>query len=500
MTERRMTGFKTVPSRLVTGILTIALVLWGAPAPIARADNNQLIITPATGSTSVGAAAQTYSVKALFITSGTSPQRAAGTVTFPANLLQASATTLGSGWAGTAAVNQGQGTISFSLTRSSTDTGFSTLFTVALKPTAAGTAVISFSGDSYVNNSPTSYKSSVVTIASPAPPAAGSPPAPKPSVSVRPSTVPTPTVSVSPTPTPSTEPEPEDTPDPTGIVSAVQIQPRYNAATVTWKVNAPNPKSTATYGSSSSEMDKQAVVALTDGMFSTNITGLEPGKRYYFSIAGSGTNTATGTYTGTIVTSGLPVTMTITENDAPVKGAQIRVDSRTFTTAASGKASFGLATGDYKAVITTETASKTVELTIVKKTIPENGSAPESQTFAYNLTSSPLEGGPGSGTTILTFLGVLVGGTVVLAFGFLGFMAYRRNKFERSPVSSTPSSTVVIDDGYNWRQEQNPRPEAPRQPVEAPPQNASPQSRHNNSVYIDEEEPLDMFERPPGKQ
>lgn len=484
--------------RTIAIILVMTLAIYEAFVPIAYAADHELRITRANGQTSaqttVGAAAETYHIKAYVDrpAPGGGDDIADGVVTFPPGLIQASAAAPGSGWAGAPVINQGAGTIRFQLSRSATRTGFTTLFTVSLKPIGAGTAAIDFGGSSFVNNASTPIRiGSVITIINPAP-TTPSQPAPKPPTPAKPST-PTPIVSVTPTPTPSIEPELPSTPDPTGLIDTVQIQSRYNTATITWKVNAANPKSTIKYGSQASTLDKEGVATVADGTFTSTIRGLEPGVRYYFSINGSGDAVADGSYTGTILTSGFPVTITVTENNIAVKGAQIKVGTRTYTTAASGKITFGLAEGTHKATISTETASQTVSLVVAKKTIPANDGTPETQSFTYNLTSSPLESGPGSGTTILAFLGALVGGTVIIAFGFLGFMAYRRRKYDTGG-SATPLSTVVIDDGYNWHQNQTEQSNEPLT-VAPTPNPAQSAPHYNNSVYIDEEEPLDMFEK-----
>ena len=53
--------------------------------------------------------------------------------------------------------------------------------------------------------------------------------------------------------------------------------------------------------------------------------------------------------------------------------------------------------------------------------------------------------------------------------------------------SSHPGTTVVIDDGYNWRQE------ADTPPTPMPPQ--APPTPPNSSVFLDDEEPTDMFDK-----
>lgn len=474
--------------RFVSLLMVVCALVSLIPAGIARADANQLIVTPNPHSMRVGEE-QSFSIKA-YIDSSVSPQSAVGTVTFPPGQLQAKNPASSSGWSGNPAINQGQGTISFNMSRNSSTTGFSTVFTVTFRATSGGTAVIGFGGDSRVNNETTSYKSAVISITNPAPAQSS---APKPSTAPKPSVAPVPIVSSTPSPTPTTTPDPQPTPDPTGVVDSVLIKSFYNSATIAWSVNVTNPTSTLQYGSKASTLDKQATVTKTaDGSYTTTIPGLEPGNRYYFSINGSGGGKS-GTYSGTIVANGYPVTVTVTENNIAVKGAQVKVGSRTYSTSSNGKASFGLATGNYKITITTETASQTFDLAVAKKAILESGSPPESQTFAFNLSSSALAQGPGSGATIMAFVGALLVGTILITLGFFGVTAYKRRRFESGDTSSVsqPSPTVIIDDGYDWHKDTTPQ-RPPLSPIDAP--TLSP-PRHNNSVYLDEEEPLDMFEQ-----
>lgn len=483
-----------ITHKIIPVALTLSMVIALLPSGIVKAAANQLLVTPNSASMTVGGE-QSFLIKAYIDTSSAS-QTATGTVTYTAGMLQAKNIATSDGWSGTPAINQSQGTITFSLTRPSSNTGFSTLFSVTFRAISGGTAVAGFSGDSRVNNVTTVYKSSSMSISNPAPTPVTPPAAtPKSSVVPQPSVTPLPIVSSTPTPDPVPSEEPAPTPDPTGIVDKVVIKPQYTSATLTWAVNAGNPKTTFRYGSSASSLDREGTTQRTpDGGFTSTIQGLEPGQRYYFSITGSGDGATDGTYSGTIIATGYPITITVAENTIAVKSAQVKIGNRTYTTASSGKVSASLAAGQYTALVTTETASSSFDFTVAKKTVPTDGSAPEAQSYSFSLSSSALAQGPGSGTTILTFIGVLLGGTVLMSFGFFGFMAYRRRKFETGSTQST-ASTVIIDDGYDWRHNETP-PEAPSQASLAPPTLSPPAlPHHNNSVYLDEEEPLDMFEK-----
>ena len=330
------------------------------------------------------------------------------------------------------------------------------LFSVKFRAVNAGSPTVWFENSS-INSSALgneNYTNGSFPVYDPSPPPSTPP---KPSQTPKPSTPPVITKpSTTPTPTPSQAPEEEQpiqtTPDPTGLVDNVNIQPLYTSSSVSWLVNAGNPKSTFRYGESSATLSQSSTpTRKEDGTFSVAISNLTPGKRYYFSIDATGDGGKAGSYSGTIATTGYPVVLVVNENDASAKSAQATIGSRTYNIT-NGKTAISLAAGKYTGKITTATATKAIEFVVEAKTIPEDGNRPESQTFTYNLASSALQGGPGSGMSLLSFVGIMVVGLITLGFGFIGFMAYRRRQFENSAESSYHSSpTVIIEDGYDWQ-------------------------------------------------
>lgn len=480
---------------LSIGVMFVSSLLSLLPSNVSFAANDQLLITnDSTYQVSVGASF-TVGVKA-FISSTANPQTAVGSVRYPTGQLRVVSAQPNDSGFGNPSLSQSSGSVGFNASRSSTTKGVVKIFDITFQAVGSGTAVVEFSGDSIVNNSTTTYKSGVFSITSPTPSSTPSS-TPKPSNSPKPSVAPVPIVSSTPTPTPSSTPDVVilPTPDPNGVVTNVDTTPSYTSGKISWKVNAENPSSTLSYGTKSSDLNKQAAVSKNaDGTFSTAIDSLVPGQTYYFTINGSGSGDKKGTYSSTLTTSGYPVTITVTENGAAANGAQVRINNLTRTTNTDGKTSIGLAEGKYTAKITTSTANQEFELTVVKKTIPNDGSSPETQTFTYDLKSSALDQGGGSGTAILTFVGVLIGGTALVGLGFVGFMAYRRRQYESGAGPTGSQSTVIIDDGYNWREQVTSQPLAPP----STPQQLYPtptEHPHNNSVYIDEEEPEDMFDK-----
>lgn len=461
------------------------------PTHFAAADTaNRLLITSETEPANQITTGTTFTatVKA-YIDAASSPQSTQGTVSYPADKLDVvskNTSLTGTNKFDLPTLTQGNGTIGFNASRNSSQTGVALLFTVTFKAKSSGTAVVGFSGDNKINNAIVTYKSVVISITSPTPIVSTAPSTPKPTTVV-PSATPSVTPSTEPTAAPDDSTSIVATPDPTGVVTDVSIVSTYTNSTITWKVNAGHSKSSFVYGAKSSALNKQSSpTSDADGTFKTTISDLLPGTRYYFMITGTGDGNSNGTYSSAVITNGYPVTITVTENNIAAKNAQIQLGNLTKSTSENGKATLGLAEGTFTGKITTETASQTITVTVAKKTIPGDGSSPETQTFSYNLTSSPLQQGPGSSTAILTFVGILVGGSVLIGGGFVGFMTYRRRKLESAFDSGGSSTTVVIDDGYDWRQQANePTPMAP-----------SDDTPHGSSVHIDDEEPVDIFDKP----
>lgn len=429
--------------------MAICLVLSLVPTHSAFAINNKLFFVDVP--TQVDEESQfTIRIRAYannYLQDGT----AKGAVTYsPSNLLKVVKTSKSNSGYNSVSVSEGSGRVNFDAEHP--NQGFShEVFSLTFKAVKGGRVTIGFTGNgaSRVNNALTDLDAVSVQIKGKAKPPSNPTPSAPTNIPLPPPT------SSSSTPKPASPSEttaPQSTPDPTGLIDSVAVEPLYESSTVTWNVNASKASATLRYGVNSTTMNQQAkVTKKKDGSFSADIEGLVPGMRYYFTISGKGAGGKAGTYSGTIFTNGYPVTITVTENNIPVKNAVIQIGSITRSTNAEGKLSIGLAADNYNGTITTDTATMSFELTVEKKPIPANGSAPASQRYNYNLTSSVLENGPGSGPSILAFIGVLLGGTAVLGIGFIAFMAYRRRRFENefSPQSNNP--TVIIDDGYDWQ-------------------------------------------------
>lgn len=386
-------------------------------------------------------------------------------------------------------------TIRFIGAHSPPDDGLTTVLRANFRAKAAANpSIIQTTPDSAINDvaSPiSSPNSGKITIIDNTPPAPTYTP---PKASPIPYTPPIQTPKPSPSPSPITAPKDDDTyqpatPDPTGVIDSVEVSPNYTTATVSWKVKAENSSATFEYGDSLSELDKKVEVTKTDDTFSANVTNLTPGKRYSFTISAKGTGVTNSSYSGSINTDGYPVMFTTTENDTPIKNGLLKVGSSTYPISGD-KITIGLAAGKYSVTISTDTSSATQDITVTSKDIPSNGDDPELQSFKFALTSTILEGGPGTGTSALVFVGALIGGAAFLAIGLVVFVTIRRKRMESAGYSSyssyTSTPSIKIEDGYNWQSDTTPSsPQPPSQNTDS--------SSFNKSVYIDEEV-TDMFD------
>lgn len=478
-------------------VVCLVLNLFYNPPALADSSGDQLFFNPSTSQINIGSQ---IDVKVGSYAASASTGTVNGAITFPSNLLQIQKTVGGSYDSLTITPDQASGIISFNGKENHPSSGIGVIFTVTFTAINSGAATLAFSNNSTVNSNPAASKTGTYTINP-----SNTPSPPPPTI---PKTKPSPITLAPTTVQPSNvTPSPQISTDPSGIVNTVVITPSYTTSTITWKVNTPNPSSTLAYGVSYSTLDKHGEVTnKPDGSFTSTITGLTPGITYYFSISGTGSGNNVGTYTQSFSAQGYPTTITITENKIAVKSATLQIGSQNYQVTNS-KITVNLAAGNYSGTVTTDTATLPINLTVVKKAIPSDGSAPESQNFSFNLTSSALSGALGSGSSIFALIGVLIGGSAILIIAFLLYVNYRRHRFETADsYSNGSSSTVVINDGYNWKPDNiksdstgvnsnNKAIVSPMGPTLQVQQIQQP--HHTNSVYISDEEPIDMFDRVP---
>lgn len=496
--ERVARSFKSITYLLIC--LTLALM----PSKAVFADANQLFISPNSSQMNKGTSF-TVNVKSYADTEETSGS-AVGTVTYPSSKLSVTSISISGSAYGSPSISQGSGTVGFNASRTPAPSGIAQIFSIKFKAIKGGTAVVAFSSSSKVNGATTVYGNGVFTIIDNSPQPSSSP-SPSPSKSSTP-------VPVTSKPDTTNENQTDDQvqteTDSTGLIdNNVVIDALYNSASVSWNATSKKSSSmTFSYGLEPDNLNEKADVKKESATsYSVSLKNLEPGLRYYFTINGKDSKGKPGTYSSAIYTRGYPVVFTITENDLPAENALVTIGSLSRTADQNGKLTIGLAAGDYQGTITTDTASLKISLTVTKKDIPVGGSAPSSQSFPYNLTSSVLDSGPGSNFSILTFIGILIIGTLVLGIAFFMFISYRRRRFESDDSRIVRGTSVVIDDGFNWSAQPPPQNEQQKtlhsDNIQDEPPPAAPIVKksepnptvHDNSVYMNEDEPEDMFER-----
>lgn len=482
--------------KLLYIIVACATVIASVPfATTTFAAGNTLYFSPASQSMNINATF-TVNVRA-YVETSASRGTAAGTVTYPTSQLKVVATSTAGSTYGSPVVAPSPGAVGFNASASPGPSGITQVFTITFQAIGAGTATIGFSGDSNVNNVATNRNTGSFAITNPNPaPAPSTPSAPRPSPTpVAPSApiVSTPPPAVVETPPTQTEVEDNTTSDSTGVITDVTATAEYSKATVTWKHSREQASTSLIYGGTRTTMDTKAeITKRDDGSYSATLVGLKPGVRYFFSINSEDAAKKTSTWDSLVVARGYPVEIIVTENETPTENATVEIGSISRKTNKEGKVTVELAQGNYNVSLTTESeASKTVNFTVSSKDVPANGNAPVTQSYSFNVESEEGNSSDAGGMSLLTFIFVLIGGGAVMVIGVLGYLAYRRRQYEGSYTTTDSISTgpsVIIDDGYDWRQQQPPSIDTPLPP---PP----PSSAYTPGARADDyEEPKDMFQ------
>lgn len=484
-------------------IVAAVTVFAGVPTPRATALGNALLFSPNNAGTMNVGATFTVNVRA-YVESGAPTGQVAGTVLYQPNLVKVIATSASGSTYGTPAIIVGGSTIGFSGSTSPGPSGLTNVFSITFQTVGGGSGSLSFSGDSTINGAPATRNTASYAVNAPAPtPTTPVTPKPTPTQPTTPVTPTVPTPPPTPVATPPTPTEVEDntTEDTTGVIEDPTTTVSYNSATVNWKHSKPQESTALIYGATRTSMaNKALIVPQGDGSYTATLLGLTPGVRYYYSITSTDANKKTSTWDSVVIAKGYPVTIAVTENEQPSANAVVRIDSVSRTTGKDGNATVELAAGNYNATITTESKiTKNVSFTVISKTVPIDGKAPESQKYSFNLESESQEGSGSGNASILTFLLVLFGGGAVIVMGVLGYLAYRRRQYDSgygdtSYTAAGPS--IVIDDGYNWQQQNSASPPSYPYPPSSPPPPPPPPPMSGAPTVNDTgyEEPKDMFE------
>lgn len=480
-------------TRLIHGFIAIVIAFLTVPIDQAFAAGNTLYFNPNSQSVSLNSSF-TISVKA-YVESAAQTGRVSGTVIYPKSLLRVTATSPSGSSYGNPSITQdaNAGTVGFSGITSPGPSGITQVFSITFQGIGAGTANLSFSGDSSINQTTTTRNTASYTIINPNPT-----PTPTPTPTPKPTPAPTPTPAPVPIPTPepiTTPPDPSTVKDNTtvddaGVITDVSSTSTYDSATIGWKLSREQASTKLVYGVSKSTVTtKTETTKQPDGSYKTTLKGLKPGVKYYFGIVSQDKDGKDSSYESVVVTRGYPVTLTITQNNVPAASANIRIGGINRSTSKEGTATFELAEGTYSATITAQdNTTLTTTFNVTGKIVPADGKAPDVQKFSFNLEAAQVEGG--NTTSVFIFVATLIGGGALLILGGVGFLAYRRRQFEKSYESTSDpglmTPTVIVDDGYNWQQTatgglQPPPPSQPLQP-------------YTEVRPDDYEEPKDMFE------
>jgi hypothetical protein len=213
-----------------------------------------------------------------------------------------------------------------------------------------------------------------------------------------------------------------------------------------WKTSASS-KATVAFGTSLKDLSKSAdATKQPDDSYEAKITGLTPGKQYYYTITATSDadQTKTDSYSGVFIARGFPVVITITENGAQAANAKIKIGSQNYTTDKSGKVSLELASGSYTVELKTQKGSKSATLTVAQKTVPDDGSAPAIQKFNFDVPAT-VAASTSSNNNLLLLIGGLVGG--ILLFGLFLFWAWRRRQGQDGQQQSTTYVAAGSDYG-----------------------------------------------------
>lgn len=469
-------------TRITSVFLSILTILSLVPSQIvSAAPNNSIFLTPSTQSLRPGNTF-TVQVKGSLSDNMFSANQVEGSVVFPRNLLRVnSVSTAGTSfnWQMTATPNNNNGTIPFNgRALFGMDDQTVHIFSITFQALANGTASVSFTSATTFKYAPmnitTRLAGGIYTISTPPPPTcpAGqtgtppncvTPPAPKcpaGQTGTPPNCkAPTPTPAPAPAPAPKTTPKPVTTPtpapaptpappvDPTEFaISETSTTRNYESAILSWKTSAAS-TGTVTYGTSLKNLDKTATATrLPDETYEAKLEGLTPGKQYYFSITTTSEKDPgkTDTYSGVFTSKGFPVTITVTENNQPVANAKVKIGEQNYSTDKSGKVSLDLASGSYNVDVRSQNGSKSFALAVAKKPIPDDGKAPETQKFTFNIpVTAPASSS--NNNLWLIILGLVL---AALLIGGILFWLWRKQQQEKENNEySQPTDTTGTGSG-----------------------------------------------------
>lgn len=485
---------------ILLGLMLVAAFVSLVPTAV-FADGASAYLTPASGTAQIGSSF-TVSVDGRLGAYwwGGGPSSANGTITFPANLLKVISyddNTNATFPYSTTTVDNAAGTIRFSQSTAqwtyANANSNAHLLTITFQALVSGTANVQFSSMSYSTGS-AATSGGVYTI--PAPPAPKPSPTPKPSTSPtptkpKPSVTPTPTPSVTPSPTPDATPAPTTESDGDLKISNVKVTATRSENSITWSLSNPAATQTVSYGAGDSKStDGTPITTNDDGSYKLILKDLRPGTLYHFTIKASTSDGLQGaTSSGTLMTRGYPVVLTIEQGGLLIPGAKVVIAGRSFVADKDALVTTEVSDGTITAVITPPNSSDGQSTTFVVKklAVPTSGN-PAAQSFTLNIPLANHASG-----SITSILPALIGGgvaAVTLIGGGVGFLMLRKR---RMPAEQTVDiDTGELTEAYGRRLEQ-PMSNTPEPNLEAEYVNPAMETASN---YTDTMPPVSEAEQP----
>lgn len=453
-----------------------------------------------------------------------------GAITFPKNLLQATAVQNASSGADFGvSIDQNAGKVNFdTMLWGRLSVNYQAhAFDITFKAKSPGQASLGLASGSKFFDGPTSIRAAKFTINALQCPAGqtGTPPncrtptptptptpAPTPKPTPAPTPAPTPKPSPTPTPTPTPTPSPTTPPsDETSIppeesspldnnedetttenpasnnlsIGSVKTTSLYDRVDVTWSTNLTS-KSTFAYGESKDKLDISADVKKEQESFSTAISGLTPGKTYFFQINSTSSGQYT-TYNGTFRAKGYPVTITVLQNGQPLAGASIQIgdEKQSITTDQSGVISLDIAEGEHTVIVSKESFNAEEKIT-VKAMSFKPGGTPDTQ----NITIATV-GTSASSSSSNGIIGIVLGGVFIILLIVGGaILIIRKRNLSIASAGTSTSYDASLNDGLLWANYQAPAAD-PYDPVSGEVITATNQEYYNPAAYSAEQAPTE---------
>lgn len=527
--------------------LTVALgvFIYAVMTTPVNAAQGTIYFSPNTGTYNPGASF-TVEVRGTVSSNGFSGGGATVNVTYPANLLQATATSVSGGALGGSNPTINNGTINYSVFNyPSRAVNSQKLFSITFKALSVGSAPLNFSATTNINSGPTTKQPATITIVNPSCPAGqvGTPPncsTPAPTPTPTPTPEPTPTPAPVPVPQPAPKPTVTPTPTPTATppntsvpeqpiepapaaealtLENIEVLSSYDTSIVNWATNS---AATATfnYGTSASKLDNTAVVTSdeAENKFTTTLSKLQLATTYHYTIEVKNTSNEIIAKKGTFTTKAYPVLLRVLQDNQPLGGASLKIQNfdNTYTTSVKGEIPLALKPGDYTAKITKANLIEEQKFTIKALTFVA-GKTPDTQVIEVRFAAPSVVSSSNSPlvyiVAVLLAL-VLVGAAIALVVwkrhrdsaGALGYQSVL--DFDTAPppeynsyvaAQVTPELTYQQPYSADTIQPEAPYQAPPTQTYIAPPtyfqpsNTIMPAEAIPMSTELDDNEPVDMW-------